>query len=215
MAAERTGRSRNSEKNVSSKFSGFPLENNNIIILTAPSGAGKTTIKTRLLANMDGLLSFSVSETTRKIRSGEKDGVDYIFITEEAFTQKIEDGGFVEWQMVYPGMYYGTTVEEMERIWKEGKTPLLDIDVKGAVNVKKIYGDRVLSIFIAPPSIEVLKERLIKRGTDSAEQIQIRIDKAEEEMGYRDQFDKLILNVDIDKATEEAMRTIMSFLEKD
>lgn len=215
MAAERTGRSRNSEKNVSSKFSGFPLENNNIIILTAPSGAGKTTIKTRLLANMDGLLSFSVSETTRKIRSGEKDGVDYIFITEEAFTQKIEDGGFVEWQMVYPGMYYGTTVEEMERIWKEGKTPLLDIDVKGAVNVKKIYGDRVLSIFIAPPSIEVLKERLIKRGTDSAEQIQIRIDKAEEEMGYRDQFDKLILNVDIEKATEEAMRTIMSFLKKD
>lgn len=211
-AAVRTDRSKNSEKNVSSKHSGFPLENKKIIILTAPSGAGKTTIKSRLLANLPDVLSFSVSVTTRKMREGEKDGIDYIFISQEAFTKKIEDEGFVEWQMVYPGMYYGTTVEEMERIWHEGKTPLLDIDVKGAVNVKEMYGDKVLSIFIEPPSIEVLKERLIKRGADSAEQIQLRVDKAKEELGFRDCFDKVIENIEIDKASGEAMTAIKSFL---
>ncbi len=184
----------------------------NIIILTAPSGAGKTTIKTRLLANMADMLSFSVSATTRKIRAGERDGIDYLFTDEHTFKEKIATEAFVEWEMVYPGMYYGTTVEELERIWNAAKTPLLDIDVKGALNVKKKYGSKVLTIFIEPPSLEVLKERLIKRGTDNPEQIQIRIDKALEEMKYKNTFDKVVLNDNIDKAVEDTMILVREFL---
>ncbi len=183
-----------------------------IIILTAPSGAGKTTIKTKLLAGMANQLSFSVSATTRKIRGGETDGVDYIFISEEQFKENIDKEQFVEWQMVYPGMYYGTTVDEMKRIWGEGKTPLLDIDVKGALNVKKMFGEQVLTIFIEPPSIEILQERLMRRGTESAEHINTRISKAKEEMEYRNSFDKVIMNDDLERATNEVTEMITKFL---
>lgn len=187
-------------------------EQQKIIILTAPSGAGKTTIKTRLLAGMAEQLSFSVSATTRKLRGGETDGVDYIFISEEQFKEKIDKGQFVEWQMVYPGMYYGTTVDEMKRIWSEGKTPLLDIDVKGALNVKKMFCEQVLTIFIEPPSIEILQERLMRRGTESAEHINTRISKAKEEMEYRNSFDRVIMNDDLERATMEVNEIIASFL---
>lgn len=186
--------------------------NNKIIILTAPSGAGKTTIKTRLLLNMTEQLSFSVSATTRKARTGEKEGVDYIFISAEDFNSKIDNNQFVEWQMVYPGMYYGTTVDEMKRIWSEGKTPLLDIDVKGALNVKKIFEHQVLTIFIEPPSIAILKERLMKRGTESDEHIKTRINKATEEIEYRNMFDKVIMNDDLERATEEIKTIVGEFL---
>ena len=186
-------------------------EQHKIIILTAPSGAGKTTIKTRLLAGMADQLSFSVSATTRKIRGGETDGVDYIFISEDQFKKKIDKEQFVEWQMVYPGMYYGTTVDEMKRIWSEGKTPLLDIDVKGALNVKKMFGEQVLTIFIEPPSIEILQERLMKRGTESDDHINTRISKAKEEMEYRNSFDKVIMNDDLEKATNEVKEMIAKF----
>lgn len=187
-------------------------EQHKIIILTAPSGAGKTSIKTKLLAGMANQLSFSVSATTRKIRGGEKDGVDYIFISEETFKEKIDKEQFVEWQMVYPGMYYGTTVDEMKRIWSEGKTPLLDIDVKGALNVKKMFGAQVLTIFIEPPSIEILQERLMRRGTESAEHINTRISKAKEEMEYRNSFDKVIMNDDLERAAKEVNELITNFL---
>jgi guanylate kinase len=183
-----------------------------IIILTAPSGAGKTTIKTRLLKDMAGQLSFSVSATTRTIRGGEVDGVDYIFISESAFKDNIENNRFIEWEMVYPGMYYGTTVEEIHRIWKEGKTPLLDIDVKGALSVKKLFGNQVLSIFIEPPSIEVLEQRLIRRGTDNTQNISMRVNKAKEEMHYKNSFDKVILNDDIENATTETAEIIKQFI---
>lgn len=184
-----------------------------IIILTAPSGAGKTTIKTRLLKEMADQLSFSVSATTRKVRAGERDGIDYNFIGESAFTENIENGQFIEWEMVYPGMYYGTSIDEINRIWEEGKTPLLDIDVKGALNVKKIYGNQVLAIFIEPPSIEVLEKRLIKRGTDSEANITMRVNKAKEEMQYKKSFDKVILNDDIEKATAETAGIIKQFVD--
>jgi len=187
-------------------------EQHKIIILTAPSGAGKTSIKTKLLAGMANQLSFSVSATTRKIRGGERDGVDYIFISEETFKEKIDKELFVEWQMVYPGMYYGTTVDEMKRIWSEGKTPLLDIDVKGALNLKKMFGAQVLTIFIEPPSIEILQERLMKRGTESAEHINTRISKAKEEMEYRNSFDKVIMNDDLERAAKEVNELIANFL---
>ncbi len=188
--------------------------NSKIIILTAPSGAGKTTIKTKLLKEIPELLSFSVSATTRKIRAGEKDGVDYVFLNEDEFKDKIEHNEFVEWEMVYPGLYYGTTVDEMKRIWRDGKTPLLDVDVKGAINVKKQFGENVLTIFIEPPSIEVLKERLTKRGTDSDEHIQTRINKATEEIGYKNNFDTIILNDDLKKATEDTISAVLNFISK-
>ena len=157
-------------------------------------------------------LSFSVSATTRTIRGGEVDGVDYIFLAESAFKNNIESNRFIEWEMVYPGMYYGTSVEEIHRIWEEGKTPLLDIDVKGALNVKKLFGDQVLSIFIEPPSIEVLEQRLVRRGTDNAENISMRVNKARDEMQYKNSFDKVILNDDIEKATAETAEIVKQFI---
>lgn len=183
-----------------------------IIILAAPSGAGKTTIKSRLVASMPDRLSFSISAATRKIRAGEQHGVDYFFISEEEFKNKIDNNQFIEWEMVYPGSYYGTTVEEMQRIWGENKTPILDIDVQGALHVKEMYGDKVLAIFINPPSLAILQARLEKRGTDSAEQIKTRIDKAAEEISFSNHFDHIILNDDLDKASEEVKQLVSAFI---
>lgn len=185
-----------------------------IIILAAPSGAGKTTIKSRVMQVMDDQLAFSISATTRKIRAGEKDGVDYFFISPEAFKSKMADDGFIEWEMVYEGLYYGTTKSEMERIWTMNKTPLLDIDVYGAIKVRQLFGKNALAIFIAPPSIEVLKERLIKRGTDSAEVIAKRIEKAAEEISQQIHFDHIVLNDNLDAATEQVLSLIHGFLGK-
>ena len=183
-----------------------------IIILTAPSGAGKTSVKSRLLNTLKKELSFSVSATTRKMRGNEKEGVDYHFINEEAFKELVATNSFVEWEMVYQGLYYGTTIAEINRIWGEGKVPVLDIDVKGALNVKKKYGNDVLSIFIEPPSIEVLKERLIKRGTDSEENILMRINKAGEEISYKSMFDRVVLNDDIERASSEVVALVQQFI---
>lgn len=184
-----------------------------IIILTAPSGAGKTTVKSRLLDALKRELSFSVSATTRKIRGNEQEGIDYHYTNEEVFKKLIENNSFIEWEMVYPGLYYGTTVQEMNRIWGEGKVPVLDIDVKGALNVKKQFGEKVLTIFIEPPSIDVLKERLQKRGTDTEENILTRINKATEEMQYRGKFDQVVLNDDIEKASAEVIALVGKFIE--
>lgn len=163
---------------------------------------------------MDDQLAFSISATTRKIRAGEKDGVDYFFISPEAFKSKMADDGFIEWEMVYEGLYYGTTKSEMERIWTMNKTPLLDIDVYGAIKVRQLFGKNALAIFIAPPSIEVLKERLIKRGTDSAEVIAKRIEKAAEEISQQIYFDHIVLNDNLDAATEQVLSLIQGFLGK-
>lgn len=190
------------------------MKSNKIIILTAPSGAGKTTVKSQLLIKMPDQLSFSVSATTRRIRGDEKHGTDYLFTDEASFKAKIAAQEFVEWEMVYPGMYYGTTVEELERIWNENKTPLLDIDVKGAMRVKEKYGSTVLTVFIEPPSIDALKERLTTRGTDNPSQIQVRITKAIEELRYNNQFDRVVLNDNIDQAVDDTMTLIKEFLHK-
>lgn len=167
----------------------------------------------RLIAAMPEKLSFSISATTRPIRAGEVDGKDYFFISTDAFQQKIAQEGFVEWEMVYEGIYYGTTKEELQRIWGMGKTPLLDIDVYGAMKVKHQYGDQVISIFIEPPSVEALRERLTKRGTDSTETINKRVAKASEEIAQKIHFDHIVMNDDLERATGEVLELVRRFLD--
>jgi guanylate kinase len=138
--------------------------------------------------------------------------VDYFFISVEDFKNKIDHNQFVEWEMVYPGAYYGTTVAEIERIWDEQKTPILDIDVQGAMRVKELYGEKAISIFILPPSLEVLKDRLQKRGTDNEVQIKTRIEKAAEEIAFSKNFDHIVLNDDLNKASEQVKLLVIDFL---
>jgi guanylate kinase len=182
-----------------------------IIILTAPSGAGKTSI-TRFLINKFPQLAFSVSAATRAPRGNEKDGVDYYFMTSEEFNSKIQNNEFIEWEMVYEGKYYGTLKSEFDRIWKLGKTPVLDIDVKGAIHVQQQYPANSFSIFIEPPSVQELKRRLESRGTESDETLQARVNKAAYEISFKFHFHKIIVNNNLEKACEEASAAIDQFL---
>jgi guanylate kinase len=182
-----------------------------LVIISAPSGAGKTTIVKHLLGS--GLnLSFSVSATTRPKRGAEKDGIDYFFLSVPEFKKRIENNEFVEWEEVYRDLFYGTLKSELERIWDEGNHVLFDVDVKGGINLKKIFGDRAISIFIMPPSVEELGKRLIKRGTDSREKVDMRIQKANEELLLADQFDSVIINNELETAKETALKTVTAFL---
>ena len=184
-----------------------------IIILTAPSGAGKTSITRHLLAKYPDKLAFSVSAATRAPRGAEKHGVDYYFISQEDFTHKIQHDAFLEWEMVYEGKYYGTLKNEMERIWDKGLVPLLDIDVKGAIHVEEQFKDLCLSIFIEPPSIEELQRRLRSRGTESEESMNARVSKAGYELSFKHSFDSVIVNDDFSKACQEAEQAILAFLD--
>ncbi len=184
---------------------------NKILIITAPSGAGKTSITRHLLKTFPEL-AFSVSAATRQPRSYETDGKDYYFLTLEDFRHKIQHNEFVEWEMVYEGKYYGTLKSELSRIWKMKKLPLLDIDVKGAIHVQQQYPDTSLSIFIEPPSIDELRKRLESRGTESPESLQARINKASFELSFKDQFNRIVLNDDFDKACAEAEKIVGQFL---
>jgi len=184
-----------------------------LIIITAPSGAGKTSI-TRYLLGKYPLLSFSISATTRKKRGQEVNGVDYYFLEPTDFQQKITENQFVEWEMVYEGMYYGTLKTELQRIWNEGKVPMLDIDVKGAIHVQKQFHVNSLSLFIEPPSIDALKIRLASRGTETEESLQTRLNKAAYELSFKHHFNKVIHNDDLQKACEETEKTILDFLGK-
>ena len=184
-----------------------------VIILTAPSGAGKTSIASYLLNEMPQL-SFSVSATTRVPRGNEKDGVEYHFISLEKFEEHIAQNDFLEYEMVYEGVYYGTLQSELTRIWNLGKIPVLDIDVKGAINVQKQIGANCLSIFIMPPSVEILKQRLENRKTEKPESIQIRLDKASFEISFSNQFNVIIQNNDLTTACTETKKVISNFLNK-
>jgi guanylate kinase len=184
-----------------------------IIVITAPSGAGKTTI-TRHLMQCFPELSFSVSATTRAPRQNETDGKDYHFISTEAFENKIKEEAFIEWEMVYEGIYYGTLKSEINTIWKRREVAVLDIDVKGAMNIKKNFPAETLTLFIAPPSINTLRERLQERGTETPASIEKRIQKANEEISYKNRFDYIILNDDLKKACEEAVKITAAFLQK-
>jgi len=185
-----------------------------IIIIAAPSGAGKTSITKHLLKTFPDQLAFSISAATRQKRDYEKDGVDYYFMSPEDFKEKIKHNEFVEWEMVYEGKYYGTLKSEIHRIWKEGKAPLLDVDVKGGVHVQQQYPENTLSIFIEPPSVDELKRRLHTRGTESAESIAARISKAAYELTFKDQFDKIIVNDDLSKACSKAEEIVKEFLKE-
>ena len=184
---------------------------NKLIIITAPSGAGKTSI-TKYLLNKYPQLAFSVSATTRTQRKHEENGVDYYFISADDFKQKIQHNEFVEWEMVYQGKYYGTLKTELHRIWNNNQIPVLDIDVKGAIHVQQKLVFNCLSVFIEPPSIEILKKRLESRGTETAETLQDRINKASYEISFKDNFDNVIVNDDLDKACRETQVIVQNFL---
>jgi guanylate kinase len=184
-----------------------------VIILTAPSGAGKTSIAAYLLKQMPQL-SFSVSATTRAPRGNEKQGVEYHFISLAQFEGHIYQNDFLEYEMVYEGVYYGTLQSELTRIWNLGKIPVLDIDVKGAIRVQKHIGANCLSIFIMPPSIEILKERLENRKTETAESLEMRLDKAAYEISFSNQFNAIIQNNDLALACTETEKLITAFLQK-
>lgn len=185
--------------------------NRKIIILTAPSGAGKTTLAHALLKRMPEL-AFSVSATTRKPRSGEQDGKDYYFLSEQEFKRRIDADAFVEFEMVYEGLYYGTLKSELERIWASGAFPLRVVDVVGAESLKQRFGDLALTVFIEPPSLETLKERLHGRGTESQDKLNERLAKAKLEIQNRNRFDFVVLNDSLDHAIESAQTRILSFL---
>lgn len=181
-----------------------------LIVLTAPSGAGKTTIARRVISEVDGL-RFSVSATTRPRREGESDGTDYLFLSGAEFRSKIDAGAFLEYEEVYPSLFYGTLKDELERL-AQSSAVLLDIDVMGALNVKNYYGDQALTLFIRPPSLEILEKRLISRGTDTRVEIAVRLKKARFELSQANNFDEIIVNDDLEAAIVETINHIRAFL---
>ena len=188
------------------------MEQGKLIIISAPSGSGKSTIIGRIMQDESLRLAFSVSATTRPRRGKEVHGVDYYYLTPEEFEDKIANDELVEYQEVYKGRYYGTLKSEVERITGMGMNVVLDLDVLGGVNVKKMYGDRAISIFIQPPSVEVLRQRLINRGTDSMEDIKARVDKAEFEISIGPQFDHTVINDDLEVAVAQVHDLIAAFI---
>lgn len=190
------------------------MEKNNgkLIVFSAPSGSGKTTLVKYLLSRPELKLAFSVSATSREKRKGETDGVDYYFLSLEAFLKEKEEGTFLESEEVYPGSYYGTLKSELERIWTSGKHVIFDIDVEGGLNIKKQFPEKTLAVFVRPPSVEVLENRLRRRQTESEEKIKMRVAKALKELAYESRFDVVIENKDLAQAQEDAYAVVHRFL---
>lgn len=182
-----------------------------LIILSAPSGAGKSTM-VRFLMAQDLNIHFSISATSRPPRGEEKDGVEYYFLTPDEFRKRIAANEFLEYEEVYEGRFYGTLKSEVERNLNEGKSIIFDVDCVGGLNIKEIYGDRALSIFVMPPSVEVLRERLEKRGTDSPEVIESRLAKAEYEMSFAPKFDAIVCNDNYERARAEILKLVSDFI---
>ncbi len=181
------------------------------IIVSAPSGAGKTTIVRHLLGR-DLELDFSISATSRPKRDYEQDGHDYFFLTPEDFRERIAADDFVEWEEVYPGRFYGTLRSEIERIWKAGRHPIFDVDVVGGLRLKEIFGENALSLFVSPPTIAALEQRLLLRGTETPEMLRIRVEKASHELTYTVRYDQVVINDDMQLACEEAYSAVAGFL---
>lgn len=187
----------------------FIMENK-VMVFSAPSGAGKTTIVTHLLKTFNKL-EFSVSATSRAPRGQEVDGKDYYFLSVKEFKKRIKNNEFVEYEEVYPGSFYGTLKSEVERIWAKGNVIMFDVDVKGGVSIKKIFGEKAFTVFIMPPSLEVMEKRLRARGTDSEEAIKTRVAKAAEEMTYAAKFDAVLVNDVLEESFEKAERLVNLF----
>lgn len=184
-----------------------------VVIFSAPSGSGKTTLVKHCLSQFPQL-AFSISATTRQPRGEEINGKDYYFLSLEEFKDQIRRDNFVEYEEVYPDKFYGTLKSEVERIWQLGKAVIFDVDVKGGVNLKNIFGSKALALFIAPPSVDELEKRLIGRATDDLQTIQMRVKKAQEELMYQDQFDTAVVNDDLEIAKMEAEILIKAFLSR-
>lgn len=185
-----------------------------LVIFSAPSGSGKTTIVRHLIKTMPDKLAFSISATSRAKRGAEEHGKDYHYLSTEEFKNKIKAGDFLEYEEVYAGTYYGTLKSEVERIWSTGKNVIFDIDVQGGLNLKHQFREKALAVFVMPPSIKILEERLQLRQTDSPESIALRVEKAEKELQTAKLFDCFILNENLDKACAEAVRVVDEFLNK-
>ncbi len=183
-----------------------------VVIFSAPSGAGKTTIVHEMLKIKEFNLAFSVSATSRKPRNGEVNGRDYYFLSPQEFKRKIENNEFIEWVEVYKDQYYGTLRSEVERLLAEGKNVIFDVDVIGGLKIKQAFGQRALAIFIKPPSLDELKNRLIKRGTETPESLKKRLERAEFELSLEDKFDVVIVNDDLQKAIAQTRRILSDFL---
>ncbi len=184
-----------------------------VIIFSAPSGAGKSTIVAHLLKKFPQL-EFSISATSRLPRGAEQNGVEYYFFSSDEFKTKVEQGEFIEWEEVYAGTCYGTLKSEVDRIWAKNNVVVFDIDVVGGVNVKKLFGDNALSVFIQPPSVEELRNRLVGRATDTPEAIEKRVAKASHELTYADKFDVVLINDDLQTAFDESVGIVSNFLSK-
>ena len=183
-----------------------------LIVFSAPSGSGKTTIVRALLKRPELNLAFSISATSRPQRGQEVDGKDYYFLSQKEFEQNVRDGAFLEWEEVYPGQHYGTLLEEVNRLLEEGKNVVFDIDVIGGLNIKKQFNDEALALFVQPPSIEVLAQRLEQRGTDSSEKIHMRLEKARLELSQAPNFDHAVINESLDQAIEQAHELILNHI---
>jgi len=187
------------------------MKSGKLFIFSAPSGAGKTTLVKHLLqAGLD--LEFSVSATSRQKRPEETDGQDYYFLSADAFRKKLEDGAFLEWEEVYKDHFYGTLKSEVDRIWSLGKHVIFDVDVVGGLNIKKQYKDLALAVFVMPPTPDHLEQRLRRRSTESEENLKKRLDKAQHELSFADQFDEILINDDLEKAKKEATTLVKEFV---
>ncbi len=184
-----------------------------IIVFSAPSGSGKSTIINWLMEHKDLNLHFAVSATSRQPRVNEQNGVEYFFFTPEEFREHIEAGDFLEYEEVYPGRYYGTLSAEVDKQLDKGENVVIDMDVHGALNIKKYYGDRALLVFVQPPSIEELRQRLIDRGTEIIEIVEERVAKAAYELSFSPQFDKIVVNKNLDEAEKNTLSLVKEFLE--
>lgn len=182
-----------------------------IIVFSAPSGPGKTTIVNRL-TDRDGRFAFSVSATTRQPRPGEQNGREYYFFSPQTFRKRIEQGAFAEYEEVYEGLFYGTLHSELERIWSEGKHVIIDADVKGGIRLKEVYGERLLAVFIKPPDMQTLEQRLVGRCTESVDELRQRLDKAAYEISFCDCFDEILVNDDLEATVETAGKLTNHFL---